>query len=119
MYPILCSRIVTMRQPSTATQSEASASGSANTTVVNTAPNGRKVKSRLDRKDTVDQVTSFKLVISHLNKIQKNYLGQVPPIPKDPDSVESECFNHHREAGRKKNGVDNPAFRWRHSKVKF
>ena len=52
-------------------------------------------------------------------KIQKNYLGQVPPIPKDPDSVESECFNHHREAGRKKNGVDNPAFRWRHSKVNF
>ena len=48
------------RQPSTATQSETSVSGSANTTVVNTAPNGRmKAKSRLDRKDTVDQVSDI------------------------------------------------------------
>ena len=36
----------------------------------------------------------------------------MPPIPKDPDSVESECFNPHMEARKKKNGVDNPAFRW-------
>ena len=38
-------------------------------------------------------------------------LAQVPPIPKDPDSVESECYNPHKEARKKKNGVDNPAFR--------
>ena len=37
---------------------------------------------------------------------------QVPPIPKDPDSVESECYNPHNEARKNKSGVDNPAFRW-------
>ena len=36
----------------------------------------------------------------------------MPPIPKDPDSIESECYNPHRDARRKKNGVDNPAFGW-------
>ena len=37
---------------------------------------------------------------------------QVSPIPKDPDSVESECYNPHKEARKNKSGVDNPAFRW-------
>ena len=47
------------------------------------------------------------------------FLLQVPPIPKDPDSVESECYNPHKEARKKKNGVDNPAFRWSSSRHSF
>ena len=47
------SPIAAKRQPS----SQSDPSGSADTTVVNKAPNGTKAKGRLDRKDTVDQVT--------------------------------------------------------------
>ena len=67
----------------------------------------------MDRKDTVDQVTFLDLILVEVTEVEMYLiLAQVPPIPKDPDSVESECYNPHKEARKKKNGVDNPAFRW-------
>ena len=66
----------------------------------------------MDRKDTVDQVTFLDLILVEVTEVEMYLiLAQVPPIPKDPDSVESECYNPHKEARKKKNGVDNPAFR--------
>ena len=68
----------------------------------------------MDRKDTVDQVTFLDLILMEATVVEMYLiLAQVPQIPKDPDSVESECYNPHKEARKKKkNGVDNPAFRW-------
>ena len=67
----------------------------------------------MDRKDTIDQVTLLDLILMAVTEVEMYLiLAQVPPIPKDPDSVESECYNPHKEARKKKSGVDNPAFRW-------